>query len=163
MANKGFIFITRPNFRLIVSRFEVWPVAKICHSIDGSRQRLHELRTISDRIGVRILRLEIRHITKVTHLRSTARSVVCARAYNRPRKARIESLSSGATATAIKPAAITRPPARLFISGERRSTVLCLPIGAAVRLLSTIPSSITDSRTSTTTAYITVTRMCGRA
>jgi hypothetical protein len=86
MANKGFIFITRPNFRLIVSRFEVWPVAKICHSIDGSRQRLHEPRTISDRIGVRILRLEIRHITKVTHLRSTARSAIGARAYNRPRK-----------------------------------------------------------------------------
>ena len=43
-----------------------------------------------------------------------------------PGNARIESLSSGATATAIKSTAIIRPPARLFISGEKRSTVLCL-------------------------------------
>jgi len=35
-------------------------------------------------------------------------------------------LSSHATATAKQPAAISRPPARSFISGEKRSTVLCL-------------------------------------
>jgi tetratricopeptide (TPR) repeat protein len=35
-------------------------------------------------------------------------------------------LSSPATATAKQPAAISRPPGQLFISGEKRSTILCL-------------------------------------
>ena len=35
-------------------------------------------------------------------------------------------MSSGAIATAAEPTAVSRPPARLFISREKRSTVLCL-------------------------------------
>jgi Flp pilus assembly protein TadD len=40
-------------------------------------------------------------------------------------------LSSSATATAIEPATVSRPPARLFISREKRSTVLCLLLALA--------------------------------
>ncbi len=35
-------------------------------------------------------------------------------------------MSSGATAVAVEPAKISQPPVRLFISREKRSTVLCL-------------------------------------
>jgi protein O-mannosyl-transferase len=35
-------------------------------------------------------------------------------------------MSSSATASAMQPATVSRPPARLFISREKRSTVLCL-------------------------------------
>ena len=40
-------------------------------------------------------------------------------------------MSSSATATAIEPATVSRPPARLFISREKRSTVLCLLLALA--------------------------------
>jgi tetratricopeptide (TPR) repeat protein len=71
-----------------------------------------------------------RHITKVTHARSTAPFLLDSCAYNRcrtrSRKIRIESLSAHAAAAAKQPVTISRPPGQLFISGEKRSTILCL-------------------------------------
>jgi protein O-mannosyl-transferase len=44
-------------------------------------------------------------------------------------------LSSSATATAVDPGTASRPPARLFISREKRSTVLCLLLALATLAL----------------------------
>jgi hypothetical protein len=125
--SKGFIFITRSNFRLIVTRFEVWLHCKNCHALTVRGIRLNELR-----YNLRTHQSSdlapgdsAHHKSNSPALDRADPSYVLVHIIVSGR-ARIESLSSGATATAMKPAAITRPPARLFISGERRSTVLCL-------------------------------------